>query len=84
MNWADLTRDSDQWQALVNTVMNLRVPKILGKSYCGWETCGLSRRALLHGVSLVVLIHKFYFISFTYFDRSHIPLYYLYKIKMKC
>jgi hypothetical protein len=26
MDWIDLDGDSDQWRALVNTVMNLRVP----------------------------------------------------------
>jgi hypothetical protein len=26
MDWIDLAEDRDQWQALVNTVMNLRVP----------------------------------------------------------
>jgi hypothetical protein len=26
MEWIDLVQDSDQWRALVNTVMNLRVP----------------------------------------------------------
>jgi hypothetical protein len=26
MNWIDLARDRDQWKALVNMVMNLRVP----------------------------------------------------------
>jgi hypothetical protein len=25
MDWIDLTQDSDQWRALVNSVMNLRV-----------------------------------------------------------
>jgi hypothetical protein len=26
MDWIELTQDGDRWQALVNVVMNLRVP----------------------------------------------------------
>jgi hypothetical protein len=26
MDWIDLARDRDQWRALVNMIMNLRVP----------------------------------------------------------
>jgi hypothetical protein len=26
VDWIDIAQDSDQWRALVNTVLNLRVP----------------------------------------------------------
>jgi hypothetical protein len=26
MDWIDLAQDMDQWRALVNTVMNIRIP----------------------------------------------------------
>jgi hypothetical protein len=32
MDWIDLSKDMDQWRALVNKVMNLRFHKILGIS----------------------------------------------------
>jgi hypothetical protein len=32
MDWIDLPQDRDQWKVLVNTVMNLRVHKVLGNS----------------------------------------------------
>jgi hypothetical protein len=31
MEWINVAQDRDQWRALVNTAMNLRVPQNLGK-----------------------------------------------------
>jgi hypothetical protein len=33
MDWIAMAQDRDRWQALVNLVMNLRDPKILGISW---------------------------------------------------
>jgi hypothetical protein len=51
MDWIDLAQDGDQWRALVNTVMNLRVAYNFRKFLCGFTFGGFSRRAQLHGVS---------------------------------
>jgi hypothetical protein len=32
MDWIELTQDRDQWRVPVNTIMNLRFPKMLGSS----------------------------------------------------
>jgi hypothetical protein len=32
VDWIDLAQDRDEWRALANTAMNLRVPKMLGSS----------------------------------------------------
>jgi hypothetical protein len=49
--WIDMAQDWDQWRALVNTVMNLRVPQNVGEFLNNCVTGGFSRRAQLHGVS---------------------------------
>ena len=30
MDWIDVAQDTDRWQAIVNAVMNLRVPQNVG------------------------------------------------------
>jgi hypothetical protein len=51
MDWIDLAQDKEQWRSLVNTVMNLRVPKIVGKFLSSCATGGFSRIPQLHVVS---------------------------------
>ena len=50
-NWMELAQDRERWQALVNTVMNLLVPKMRGISFLAAEPVSFSRRTLFHGVS---------------------------------
>jgi hypothetical protein len=53
-DWIDLAQNTDQWRALVNTVMNLRVRQNVEKLLSSCTTGDFSRRAQLHGVSCTV------------------------------
>jgi hypothetical protein len=48
MEWIDLAEDRDQWRALVNTVMNFRLPQNAGNLLSGCTVGGFSRRSRLH------------------------------------
>jgi hypothetical protein len=47
MDWIDLAQKKDQWRALANTLMNLRVPYNAENFLSGCITGGFSRRAQL-------------------------------------
>jgi hypothetical protein len=49
MDWIDPAEDRDQWRALVNTVMNLRIPYNVGEFLSSCTTGGFLR-TLLYGV----------------------------------
>ena len=54
MYWIDWANDRDRWRALVNTVMNLRIPQNAGSFLTSCEAVSFSSRTLFHGDSYLI------------------------------
>jgi hypothetical protein len=51
MDWVELAKYWGRWRALVNAVMNLRIPQNVGKFLTSCKPVSFSRRTLLLEVS---------------------------------
>jgi hypothetical protein len=58
MDWIRLVQDKAQQTALVNTVLNPRLPQNVGKFLSSWATGGFSRLTQLHGVSFALILTR--------------------------
>jgi hypothetical protein len=58
VDWIGLAQDRNRWKALVNSILNLRVPRNAGKLSSGLTSSGLSSSAQLHRVSQLVIVQK--------------------------
>jgi hypothetical protein len=51
VDWIGLAKDRNRWRTVVNSVLNLRVPRNAGKLSSGLASRGLSSSVQLHIVS---------------------------------
>jgi hypothetical protein len=51
VGWIGLVQERDKWGALLNGLMNLRVPQTVGKLSSGYTTCDLSSSNQFHRVN---------------------------------
>jgi hypothetical protein len=58
VDWIGLAQDRNGWRALVNSILNLRVPCNAGKLSSGVTSSGLSSSAQLHRVSYETVVTR--------------------------